>query len=366
MQSGLRQSGSFALERPARQAVLDEISAAVDRHLEVFDRDWLIQVSPSLVDDLYKAASQTLSFDGEIYDYLQAAIKPIIDAFAEHGILVQYLVDNAWPDWEAVAELVGTWFRSAGLGFVCAQELARELVLDAGAEGKAPPEARELPALARQAANEVVSEHQERGGSFIQLEMDVEAESFEQAVSRWGSHGVVTAIRRRSALPRQQNQAQLPRGIRAATLRARRPARLRLGARTSVARDGVWGWRRPLLGLGVIRSRLERVVKKLEEMPPISRPGAGVGDHFPVRDPRSAKNPPPPQKVLDAVLGILRESRRPLEQKQVVRRLEGHPACESLAASSFSPYVSRALGHLNREGRVTCVADDPPQWEIVA
>lgn len=183
------------LEGPARQDLLDEISTAVHRHLEVLDRDWLIQLSPSLVDDLYKAASRALSFDGGIHDYLQAAIKPIVDALAEKRILVQYLVDNAWPDWEGATELVGTWFRSAGLGFVCAQELARGIVLDAKADGKSPPEARELPRLARQVANEVVSEHQQLGGSFIQLEMDLGDDSFDQAISRMGSDGVVTAIR---------------------------------------------------------------------------------------------------------------------------------------------------------------------------
>lgn len=179
----------------ARAAALAEISEGVARHLEVLDRDWLIQVSPSLVDDLYKAASWHLSFDGGIYDYLQAGIRPMVMALAENGVLVQYLVDNAWPDWRAASELVGTWFRSAGLGFVCAQDLARELVLEAGAEGADPPGADELPALARRAANQAIAEYQGLGGSFIQLEMDLAADSFEQAISYLGSDGVVTAVR---------------------------------------------------------------------------------------------------------------------------------------------------------------------------
>lgn len=201
------------LEGPARQAALDEISAAVDSHLGVLDRNWLIQLSPSLVDDLYKAASRMLAFDGEIHDYLQVAIKPIVDALAKEGILVQYLVDNSWPDWEGAADLVGTWFRFAGLGFVCAQELARELVLEAKADGKGPPEAGELPALARQAANEVVAEQQELGGSFIQLDMDMEAGSFEQAIRRAGSEGVVTVIRSEAPDPGTRIKLRYPEGF---------------------------------------------------------------------------------------------------------------------------------------------------------
>lgn len=196
-----------------RKSALNEINACVHRHIEVLDREWLIQMSIAFADDLYKSVSRMLRFDGATYDYLVASAVPLLAAFSDRGIRIQYLIDNAWPDWDSAAGLVGTWFRTAGFGFICAQEIARDLVLEARAEGRDVPRSDALPALARSEANKAVAEHQQLGGSFVQLDMDIEADSFEQAIGVAGAPGVVTMLRSEAPDPATMVKVIWPEGF---------------------------------------------------------------------------------------------------------------------------------------------------------
>jgi hypothetical protein len=201
------------LQPEQREVALAEIKACVQRHVAVLDRDWLIQMSIAFVDDLYKSASRMLRFDGECHAYLAASAIPLMETFASEGIRLQYLIDNAWPDWEEAAALVGTWFRSAGFGFICAQEIAPDLVLEARAGGRQAPSPGELPRLARAEANRAVTEHQQLGGSFAQLDMDVEPDSFERALEGSGGPNVVTVTRVEAPVPESRVDLIWPEGF---------------------------------------------------------------------------------------------------------------------------------------------------------
>jgi hypothetical protein len=106
---------------------------------------------------------------------------------------------------------------------------------------------------------------------------------------------------------------------------------------------------------------------RIDRLPPISRPGAGRGDHFPITDRRSSTAEAPDYAV-DAVRAILRDSRRPTQQKEIARQLhrtlerQGRPR----PVETCSSYTSKALRFLYREGFAMVVSDDPREWCRVA
>ncbi len=102
--------------------------------------------------------------------------------------------------------------------------------------------------------------------------------------------------------------------------------------------------------------------RELDNMPPVRRPGAGVGEHFPVNDPRSSRRGRPPDDVIDAVERVLVKARRPLEQREIARRLRRELGRE-LSDASYDPYTSKALGVLHDEGRAQKVGERPAEWQ---
>jgi hypothetical protein len=103
--------------------------------------------------------------------------------------------------------------------------------------------------------------------------------------------------------------------------------------------------------------------RRADRLPPITRPGAGVGEHFPVNDPRSAKGPLPPQDVIEAVVRILvRAQGRAVPQKEIGVQLRRELVATGRSDESMPSYTSRAIGFLYREGLVKKMAERPNEW----
>lgn len=105
--------------------------------------------------------------------------------------------------------------------------------------------------------------------------------------------------------------------------------------------------------------------KIVRNLPPVQRPGAGKGEHFPVNDPRSSRGARPPADVIDAVARILPVSPGEIEQAEIVRRLP-RELDRKLDGSTYSSYTSKALGHLLDEGRAVKVSSNPAIWQARA
>src|SRR6476659_985152 len=97
--------------------------------------------------------------------------------------------------------------------------------------------------------------------------------------------------------------------------------------------------------------------------PPITRPGAGRGPHFPAyeKHPGRASQPVPPGYVLDAVLELLPPGQQ-VERRHIVERLREQ--FRSWAGGTPSSYTSKALSYLSDQGRVRCVSQESGKHQV--
>lgn len=203
------------LGEPERQAALDQIAAAVARHVEALPDELLAKGTVAIVDDLYKAACATDRWDGSLADYLNASAGTFSRLLKERGLTVQYLVDNTWEDMSRPVRLFPDWFGACGFVYACPQKLLLDLI------EADHPEAGTDPATladryideARAVASMLVRSCQEEGRHFVHLETDYVDGSFHADFSRCDAPGVLTVFRNEPAEPGTEVQVWFPEGL---------------------------------------------------------------------------------------------------------------------------------------------------------
>jgi hypothetical protein len=184
-----------ALSGAERHAAIGEITAAVTEQVRVLPGDLLVHGAVAIVDDIYAGASATTRWDQGLADYLDASAGTFLRLLAEQGVIVQYLVDNAWPDMTKPLKLLRPWLNHAGLVYVCPQAIAVDLAEGDGASGDVVDLINRYRDESRHVADQLVQRCQSTRRHFMHLDTDWEKESFSAAFKMAGAPGVMTIFR---------------------------------------------------------------------------------------------------------------------------------------------------------------------------
>jgi hypothetical protein len=192
-----------------RQNALAEIAAAVARHAEALNDEWLAQAAFVMADDLYKAVCALTKWgnsywDDSIAEYLQASAGTFCDALAKRGFLLRYVIDNAYEasdvgltgpvDWFPV------WLEAAGLCYICPQQVAFRLMEVDGCQ----PSAGRLPqfiAEGRDVGLQIVRRCLAGRNHYLFLDTDVTDDSLAPALAEPTSPGVILVFRKDPPVP---------------------------------------------------------------------------------------------------------------------------------------------------------------------
>jgi hypothetical protein len=116
----------------ARIQHISAIRAAVKEHMRVLPDRTLLDVLYIVADDIFKAGNCATVSGSAIEMYLEASAGTLYSLAKERGCLLHYLVDNMYEQtpygMTRPLELYGEWFRSAGLAYICPQDLALSLM----------------------------------------------------------------------------------------------------------------------------------------------------------------------------------------------------------------------------------------------
>jgi hypothetical protein len=183
-----------------REAQLKQIQAAIlSRAAELSDED-LVLASFVMTDDLYQAVSVLPAWDDALADYLRTSVGAFLSVLHGRGYAIHYVVDNAFKQttdgMNGPLEWYPTWFRTAGLKYICPQAIAPDIMKHDGYT--AEQYFQQLPRYIREArlvANAVVERCHEGNDSYFFLDTDYVPESFKVPLSAKDAPGVIHVFR---------------------------------------------------------------------------------------------------------------------------------------------------------------------------
>ena len=210
---GMAQRLEAACRTPdGRQLAQDEIPTAVSCQVGALSDDHVALAAFAMVEDLYKSAVSLTYWDEYLAGYLALSARTFGRCLSERGFTLHYLVDNTFEASETGLSGPTIWFpkffRSAGFGYVCPQEIARTLM----AHDHRDPAAfiALLPRYideAREVASGAVRRLHERGGHYCHLDADWVDTSFAVSMEVREMPGVITVVR--NAAPVNGSKSQL-------------------------------------------------------------------------------------------------------------------------------------------------------------
>jgi hypothetical protein len=186
---------------------LNAIREAITEHVRILPERTLLDVLCIVADDLFKAGNRASIAGGAFDSYLEASAGTLFALAKQRNCILHYLVDNTYEQTEfgmrRPLELYETWFRSAGLAYICPQALAISLM---NHDKRDPRQCfRLLPKYIAEAFEEacmIVEKCHTEGRHYVFLNADSSDEpfSFECCMKVAGSPGIVTALRREAPL----------------------------------------------------------------------------------------------------------------------------------------------------------------------
>jgi hypothetical protein len=189
-------------------ARLEPISAAVKRHASMLSDEQLRLAAMIMVEDLYKSFARTSRIDTPLLAYLHASSRTLLEAVATHGYVVEYFIDNTWERLDGPVIGFPELFRSAGLMYLCPQELA------ACQFEKGTP-AEQWPALiskyiadGRAVADDLAELCHKDGRHFVYL--DIDATEFPAARKHIREQGVIHVFRSEAPTPGSRCVVTMP------------------------------------------------------------------------------------------------------------------------------------------------------------
>jgi hypothetical protein len=186
-----------------QQLQLDAIRAAITEHVKVLlPERTLLDVLMIVVDDLYKSGNKAKISGSAFERYLEASAGTLFALAAQRKCTLHYLVDNNFEQTSQGMErplgFYESWFRAAGLVYVCPQAIALELMNHDGHDLTKYFEM--LPQYIDEAkfvAKELIHKCHANFRHYIFLNADSSPELFQftDSLSVSGLPGIITVIR---------------------------------------------------------------------------------------------------------------------------------------------------------------------------
>jgi len=194
-----------------RQRARDEIPTAVSRQVEALSDDHVALAAFAMVEDLYKSAASLTYWNEYLAEYLALSAGTFGRCLSERGFTLHYLVDNTFEASETGLSGPTIWFptffRSAGFGYVCPQEIARTLMTHDHCDPAAFIAL--LPRYideARNVASEAVRRLHKQGAHYCHLDADWVDTSFAVSMDAREVPGVITVVRNEAPVKGSKSQ----------------------------------------------------------------------------------------------------------------------------------------------------------------
>lgn len=182
--------------------ILDAIRVAITEHVKVLPEGTLLDVLWIAADDLYRSGNRA-KVSGSIFEqYIEASAGTLFALAAQRKCILHYLVDNRFEQTSAGMErplgVYSSWFRAAGLVYICPQLIARDSMSHDGRDSGSYFEI--LPQYIDEAkllANRVLGKCHAGLRHYIFLNADDSPEPFNFADSLGlaGFPGIITVVR---------------------------------------------------------------------------------------------------------------------------------------------------------------------------
>jgi len=177
-----------------------DLEAAVVRHVRALDDTQLLTAATCVMDDLYKAVAKPVVWDDCVGHYLDTTGSAFFREVALRGYEANYAIHNYFAStplgMKGPAEFFRFWFNTAGLLYICPQQIALLLM---GNDGLALEDFNAaIPRYideARLVAQRGLAEAHERRRHYVYLDADGTDESFSLPLSRAGQAGILLMFR---------------------------------------------------------------------------------------------------------------------------------------------------------------------------
>jgi hypothetical protein len=188
------------LEPEKEPQIISSIKEGVQSGVRNLSDSEVMKMSVSMIDDLYKVASSTETWDDSVYDYISASAGTFSTAVANRGYVIHYLVDNCFEKsdvgMQRPLDLFPGWFEAAGFIYISPQ-LCALMLMDADNVNRSDFVSA-LPRYideARHVSSEIVERCHQEIRHYVYLDTDSVPESFDKAMGSNKSPGVITVLR---------------------------------------------------------------------------------------------------------------------------------------------------------------------------
>jgi hypothetical protein len=187
------------------------LRAAIVRHVDLLTDQDLTMAAVAMADDLYKAADQSSYWNEALKEYLTESAAAFFEALSGRGYQVNYVIDNNYEDLIRPTRFDPMWFRSAGIIYVCPQDMASQLMeADRVSESE---RSRLMPKYiqeGRHVANQAVNRCRSEKRSFVFLAIDGNESCLKNAYAAVGSPGVIGMFRNEAPIPGSHVGVNMP------------------------------------------------------------------------------------------------------------------------------------------------------------
>jgi hypothetical protein len=183
------------------RAAMTSIVEAVWRHLNALDDRMLVMSAVLVIEDLYKAAIQLAALERRYLLYLAATAVPYFNGLYRRGYGVEYFIDNTFSRFDGPVLFLPTWFKSAGLIYICPQAAAIKLFEADRPKDEWPSLVAKYQEKGRASADLAAEQAHSAGRSYVYLDTDTPEDGFAVADMTRGRPGVIHVIRVEAPTP---------------------------------------------------------------------------------------------------------------------------------------------------------------------
>lgn len=202
------------LKRRKRSEACRQITQEVTRAVLALPDDLLLQVSLSMVDNLYKYVNGRVEADEALFEYVEAFGRPFTAVVRQRGYVIQYVAENVFNQeflMPGPLDFFPSFFSSAGFVYICPQLLALELMRrDGVAEADYSDSLAMYNAEARDVADQVLQTCRDESRHYLFVETDFQEGCLDAALQGRGAAGVISVFRQEAPVPGSKVLAVFP------------------------------------------------------------------------------------------------------------------------------------------------------------